>query len=181
MATKKDQNPDKKTTKASARPKRRQKTTAAVVATAENRRKALQLRLAGLTFEEISDTMGLGNRGAAYALVRDSLEETRREIREDADRYVAEEVTRIERLIRAIWTKAIGNPGTGTDPDLKAIDRMEKLMARKAKLLGLDAPVRAELSGPGGAPIEVSDATDRLVDRLVAIRNARDPKAAKGT
>lgn len=182
MATGKDAKASKKSTKASSPPKRsrpRQKTTAAVVATAENRRKALQLRLAGLTFEEISDAMNLGNRGAAYSLVNGALEETRREIREDADRYVAEEVHRIERLIRAIWSRAVGTP-QNPDPDLKAIDRVEKLMARKARLLGLDAPVRAELSGVGGGAIEISDARQQFLDRLAALDAAETASANDG-
>ncbi len=184
MATMKDRKRSKSSTNASGGGKRtRQKTTAAAITTAENRRKAVQLRLSGLTFEEISDVMGLGNRGAAYALVRDALAATQQEIREDADRYVAEDLMRIERMIRAIWTGAIGrpesiNPETGAKiaavpPDLKAIDRVESLLARKSRLLGLDAPVRAELSGPGGAPVEVADATQRLIDRLDSIETAR--------
>jgi hypothetical protein len=174
MATEKD-GKSKKSSPNASKPKHRarQKATPAILKTTENRRRALQLRVSGLTFDEISDVMGLGNRGAAYKLVNGALEDTRKEIREDAERYVAEDLHRIDRLMRAIWPMALGNTQTGTAPDLKAIDRVEKLLARKSRMLGLDAPVRAELSGPGGAPIEVSDAKQRLLDRLNQIQRAQ--------
>ena len=158
------------------------------VEAAAKRKQALQLRMAGATFDEIAEAMSLTQRGVAYGLVKEALAETQREIREDADRYVAEEVTRLDRLIRAIWPLAIGRPAgistTGLTPavapDLKAVAQVEKLIGRKSRLLGLDAPIRHELSGPGGAPVEISDAKQRLIDRLASLDEAEGTDEAAG-
>jgi transcriptional regulator len=45
---------------------------------------------------------------------------------------------RLELLISKIWVKA-------TNGDLYAIDRLDKLLARRAKLLGLDAPTTVRI------------------------------------
>jgi hypothetical protein len=55
---------------------------------------------------------------------------------------------RIERLVAALWTKALKG-------DLFAMDRITKLLERQARLHGLDAPTRQELTGAEGGPIEV--------------------------
>ena len=154
------------------------------VEAAAKRKQALQLRMAGATFDEIAEAMSLTQRGVAYGLVKEALAETQREIRE----YVAEEVTRLDRLIRAIWPLAIGRPAgisaTGLTPavapDLKAVAQVEKLIGRKSRLLGLDAPIRHELSGPGGAPVEISDAKQRLIDRLASLDEAEGTGEAAG-
>lgn len=51
-----------------------------------------------------------------------------------------------------------------TTPDMKqkAVLALTKLSERKAKLLGLDAPLKSEVSGPDGAPIQFDARTDIL-------------------
>lgn len=123
-----------------------------VIARAEKVRQAIALRLAGGMFTEIAQSMGLPSANEARKLVMEGLQETQDDIRQNAGMYLSEELLRIERLIRAIWPYAVGRPERkdaqgkviqqAADPDLKAVDRMHKLMDRKARLLGLDAPQR---------------------------------------
>ena len=42
-----------------------------------------------------------------------------------------------------------------------------KAIERTAKMLGVDAPVRREISGPGGAPLEVSTISDEAAQELL--------------
>jgi VIT1/CCC1 family predicted Fe2+/Mn2+ transporter len=68
------------------------------------------------------------------------------------------EMARLDALQAAAWRSAIG---TGKR-QLAAIDRIIRIMERRARLLGLDSPTRIEIPGGGGA----KDLTD---DDLAAI------------
>ncbi len=45
---------------------------------------------------------------------------------------------------------------------LSGIDRGLRILERRARLLGLEAPVKAEIAGPGGGPIEIETARQRI-------------------
>lgn len=62
------------------------------------------------------------------------------------------------------------------DPKVKfdAINSALRIMDRRAKLLGLDAPVKAELSGPDGGPIQQQVAPRAMTrEELIAEAEAR--------
>jgi hypothetical protein len=106
---------------------------------AERRRRALQLREAGYTYAEIATALGWKQAKTAEVFVKRALRLT---YQEPADRVRQLELNRLDRLMRGIWTRAIGRPASGNQPevppDLDAIDRVLKLMGRRARLLGLD-------------------------------------------
>ena len=55
-------------------------------------------------------------------------------------------------------------------PDVPTfIDKMLKIADRRSKLLGLDAPIRHELAGPGGGPINARNVTSMTDNQLEAI------------
>ena len=94
----------------------------------ERRRRALELRMKGLTFSEIARQVGCASRSGAYEAVRAAL---------DLDAGVANDefrklhLARLEALLQAVWdTAARGKLG--------AIDRALKVLDREAKLSGLD-------------------------------------------
>jgi len=60
------------------------------------------------------------------------------------------ELLRLDELLNALWDTAIAG-------DLKAVDRVLKVMERRAKLLGLDAPF--EIKTDGQIHIKVIDLT----------------------
>ncbi len=111
---------------------------------AEKRRQALSMREMGYSYEEIAQALGWTSRATAYAFVKRALKAT---YQEPADEVRKLELKRLDRLTRAIWQKATGkvnSDGTVEPPDLFALDRLLKLMNRRAALLGLDAPVKVK-------------------------------------
>lgn len=113
--------------------------------TVEKERKCLELRRGGLTYDRIAAEVGYTNRSAARKAVERALERT---LQESADELRVLEADRLDRLQVAAWKAATGG-------DLFAIDRVLKIMDRRAKLFGLDAPTRQEHTGPDGEALVV--------------------------
>lgn len=98
---------------------------------AERGRQALELRKAGATFDDIAGKLGYADRGCAYRAVRKALKET---LREPADEVRKLEAERLDKLQLALWASALRG-------DTRSIYPLLRVMSRRAKLLGLDAPV----------------------------------------
>ena len=114
----------------------------------ERRKKALQYRLAGATYEAIAAELGI-SRQAVAQLLDVALAETRKQISEGAEQLRAEEVRRLDAMLTALWEKAAKNG------DEQSIDRVLRIMARRAALLGLDAPTKAEVKQTGDINAEI--------------------------
>lgn len=80
---------------------------------------------------------------------------------EKVEQYVVEQMSEIDGMLRA-WMPVAMNPGSPDAADggaqVLAAARAAKVVMgaweRRSKLLGMDAPVRAELTGEGGGPIQ---------------------------
>jgi hypothetical protein len=98
---------------------------------------ALDLRRSGESYSAIAAQLGYSDRSAASKAVHRGIGRT---LQESADRLVTLESDRLDRLLHGVWDKAIAG-------DLAAVDRVLKIMERRAKLLGLDrtAEVSAEI------------------------------------
>lgn len=94
----------------------------------KRQREALAYREAGLSYAEIATELGYANEGGAYKAVQRGLQ---RALQEPAAHVRALSLSRLDRMLRAIWRAVIGG-------DLFAIDRALKIEERRAKLLGLD-------------------------------------------
>lgn len=92
--------------------------------------------MAGTTFRQIAETAGYNSPQAAYAAVDRALQDT---LQEPADRLRKIEVERLDRMMRKPYLAACGGDG-------KALHNVLRIMERKAKLLGLDAPQKIETS-----------------------------------
>lgn len=110
----------------------------------ERRMQALELRKAGATYDQIAKTCGYTDRTYAYKAVQTCIKNL---IRERSSEVVTIEIERLDAMLLSIWSKV-------KDGDVAAIDRAIKIMERRAKLLGLDAPIKNEVSGPDGKPIQ---------------------------
>jgi hypothetical protein len=97
---------------------------------AELQKKALELRKAGASNDQIAQQLGMCNRAAAWKLVQSALHEI---IREPAEDVLALEISRLDAMLLGCWTKAKSG-------DPHAIDRALRIMDRRASYLGLDAP-----------------------------------------
>jgi hypothetical protein len=62
--------------------------------------------------------------------------------------------------------------------DFRAVDTVLKLMDRRAKLNGLDMPVKAEVSGPGGGAVQIGAVG--LAELRNLINTAGDPDPDDG-
>lgn len=101
------------------------------------REKALELRMAGMSYYYISKELGV-SKSTAFSDVQKALKEIQSRYTEVAENIRTIELARIERLILGIWHSA-------RKGDLQAIDRINRLMERKSRLLGLDAPTKQEV------------------------------------
>jgi hypothetical protein len=103
----------------------------------DRQRQALELRRAGLTFQQIARRLGYAHPAGAYHAVQRGLQTT---LQEPADELRGLELERLDALHQAMWPRAIrGN--------VWAVDRVLSIMQRRARLLGLDAPRRLAVSG----------------------------------
>jgi len=126
-------------------PPRNGKKTSPEVAAAQIRAaKALELRMEGKTFEAIAEELGYAGKQGAYDAVRRSIAAVTRE--------PAEELLKLDlERLDAMWGIHYLNAQAG---DVQALSACMKIMERRAKLLGLDAPVKTdnktEVSAGGG-------------------------------
>ncbi|PJK03307.1 hypothetical protein CO612_09145 [Lysobacteraceae bacterium NML71-0210] len=94
----------------------------------------MALRKDGLTFAEIAEALAYNSPQAAHDAVKRALD---RVVREPALDLLALESERLDGLWKATYPAA-------KEGDTKAIAACLRIMERRAKLLGLDAPERVE-------------------------------------
>lgn len=131
---------------------------------------ALELRKQGKSYRQIAIAIGR-SKGLAHRWVGEMLLET---LQEPANELRTLELERLDALSDALWPLIVKEmPDDVADedradyrPSLKAVDSILRVMERRAKLLGLDAPVRTEHSGS----VDVRTLTD---DELRAIVEGR--------
>ena len=104
---------------------------------------ALKKRKAGQSFESIAKDLGYAKASGAYHAVMAALKKT---LQEPADELRMLEVERLDELLKTHWENR-------RQPQVT--DRILRIMERRAKLLGLDAPERTELTGKDGEAIKV--------------------------
>lgn len=123
-------------------PRHKAQTSPDAIESKQKAAKALELRLEGKTFDQIAEEAGYNSRQAAYDAVRRSIEAITRE--------PAQEVLKLDlERLDAMWGLHFLNAQAG---DTNALTACLRIMERRAKLLGLDAPERhqVEASVPAG-------------------------------
>lgn len=106
-----------------------QRANPARITQAERRRQALELRKAGATYEQIAAELGIRSKRAAWGIVQTALAEI---TREPAQAVLDLELSRLDAMLLGLWpTARKGNHG--------AVDRVLRIMDRRARYLGLDA------------------------------------------
>jgi chemotaxis protein histidine kinase CheA len=141
----------------------------AKAANAERTRSALELRIAGKSFRQISEELDIGL-GHAHRLVRDALLELREQNKEFAQYHLDIELARCDRL-QAQLDPAIEKG------DVRAIEASLKIVDRVAKLLGLDKPQKVEHSGGIVTPAMAAEFAEEAFGSASPLTHAAAPSA----
>lgn len=99
----------------------------------ESQKKALEMRMRGLAYSAIAEKLGLASGQTAWNMVESALQRT---IQEPADAVRKVELGRLDVLFMVAYHKVI------EDRDMHASQQALNIMNRRARLLGLDAPVQ---------------------------------------
>jgi hypothetical protein len=107
-------------------------------ATAERRKRAIALKLAGLDYQAIADQLGYADRAAAWVDIDRALKKNLAEEAEQVEllRHVA--VQQLNRLQAAVWPKAIKG-------DTRAAETALRVITQRCKLEGVEAPTQIAL------------------------------------
>lgn len=109
------------------------------------RAEAMTYLLAGMSYEQIGERLGISKAGAVDMIHRTlDMAEQR-----GVDELRSVENARLDRAQAAIWTAVLQG-------DLKAIDTFLKISARRARLNGLDAPTQINLKVSVRAEMEAA-------------------------
>jgi hypothetical protein len=133
------------------------------IAAAKKQAQALELRAYGASYQYIADTVGYESRAGAWKAVDRALQDL---IEEPARKVKQIELDRLDRMLIGLFPRAVaGHVG--------AVDRVLHIMDRRAKYLGLDAPLvidwQREAANAGFDPAATFEElvqffTDRLAD-----------------
>lgn len=117
---------------------------------------AVTLRFQGRAFQEIADELGYSGRAAAYKAVQRGLADLPPVEHRDSLRQL--EAMRLDALQAAAWPAAM----TG---DSEGVRTVLKVMERRARLFGLDAPVKTEHRVTEELDAEIELMLAQLADR----------------
>ncbi len=136
---------------------------AELAAIAVRRTTAVRMRREGKPWQAIVDALGYASCGAAHQDVTRALDAARKELAFETEQWREIELQRLDDLERAARTvldalhvtvshgRIIRNDDGSElmdhDPALRAVDRLLKIAERRSRLLGLDQPVKHEVSG----------------------------------
>ena len=135
----------------------------------EFRRRAWELRIAGLTQQQIGAKLGLSQSIVSRMLAR-AREDATAATHEVAAIATAEQIARLDRMLVALWEKV-------RNGNERAVDTVLRIEERRAKLLGLDAATRKEVDITSAGKAVRFDVTIPVVDRIGELQ-ATDPNSA---
>lgn len=132
-------------------------------ATAERRTRAIAMRLAGADWDTVASQLGYSGRDAACKDVTRAMEAGLAKQTHNAGLLRHQELLRLDRLQRGLWTRAVAG-------DHKCADTVLRIIQTRVKLLGLDQISAVASHGAASLVDRLSDAlhldqgTDDLVD-----------------
>lgn len=102
---------------------------------AARRAEVARLRLAGWTQQAIADRLGVTQQTVSTDVAA-AMDGWRDSAGESMATLVAQDAARLDALLAGVWDEAV--PEDGSPPRLPAVDRAVAILARRARLLGLD-------------------------------------------
>lgn len=145
--------------------------------TAERRKKAVEMRLAGADFDTIATELGYADRASAHKDITRAMEASVAEQHRSVDLYREETLRTLDLLMVEAWAvlrrehitvshgRVIRDDETGDKilddgPTLQAMDRISRLLDQRSKLRGEYAPIKVEAMS--------IDALDQAIAELAA-------------
>lgn len=117
----------------------------------QRRMKAVRLRASGATYEQIAQAIGYGDKSSARQAVMAVLKAHYDETAPDRNTLLLRELMTLDTLQMAAWKGAMSG-----DPE--SIRVVVRIMERRSRMLGIDAPTK----------IEITDELDREIASLTA-------------
>ena len=130
---------------------------------------ALELRMAGRTWQEIADNLGYANHSGALLAVKAALQST---LQPPADHFRALTLERLTKVLQVHWPLMLQADAVATRLCLQVIGDIRQLM-------GLDSPSKMEHTGADGAPIRHEVLTLDVGEIAEAIAVLRDAGAVR--
>lgn len=118
----------------------------------ERMRTVIKMRRAGSSYDDIGKALGL-KASRAFEICMKALNITCNRFAADCAPLRELEGQRLDALLAAAW-------GAAMDGDLDAIATCARLVQQRTDMYGLSAPVRAEITGADGGPVQVLDWVD---------------------
>lgn len=136
--------------------------------TLERDNRMIRMRIERKTWQEISDALGYAGPAAAHRQWRRRMDERKKAVANSADLHLSELLTELDAMAGEAWAVLnrehvlvsngtvvrdvdqdgeIGGRIRDDGPTLAAIDRLAKVLAQKAKLLGLEKPATDAAGG----------------------------------
>ena len=135
----------------------------------EKQRRAVELRLAGRTFQEIADVLGYSNHNCANEAVKAALRKT---LDEPCAEFRQLTLERLTKILQTHWPNMLRGDVPASKISLQTIGDIRQLM-------GVDMPARVEHSGPDGNPIRHEVVTIDIGDITEALRTLQDAGAIR--
>ncbi|MEQ8716695.1 MAG: hypothetical protein RIE08_03725 [Acidimicrobiales bacterium] len=144
--------------------KKRNSTSPEAIARADRDRQAVEMRRAGLTYDEIADQLGYANKGGAHKAVTRGL--SRWMSTGASEELRALELERTETMLRRLWPRI-----DRESLDLAAVNSAMRVMDYRARITGLYAPAKHQVGVAVTATVNTAklDATDALRAAVVGM------------
>jgi len=112
--------------------------------------KALELRKAGASYKQIAEKLGYADPKGAWSAVMRALD--RLVPKEDAEKVRKLELSRLDTIALRLWKRIV------EEGDIQAVNAYLRVMERRARYLGLDAPQKVAPTDPSGKkPLRLVD------------------------
>lgn len=129
------------------------------VAAAERRDRAIQLRLSGMSASEIAKKLRYPDLNTVYRDLGEAMQDKVRS-QHEVEQLRQIELMRLDKLMQGRWRKAI-------EGDDVALGGVLRIMARRAKLLGLDAPTKSDVRVGPIDEVRRNEELEALLNRII--------------
>ena len=122
----------------------------------------LTLRYAGVSYAEIAEQVKITPTAVDHCLARAF---KRVGNQDTAEKLRQVELGRLDRMLMAVWKRALGDPAHGIEADLAAFDRVLRIMERRERYIpGLAVPTHSvfEFTDPEQQAAQINETLEKM-------------------